>query len=330
MSSEKEWMDAVKCGILRFRKSEQSGELLCEYANPEAVAMVGHSIGKTWSELGDAYSLPIHFDEEILRLPGERIVKVSKQEFAPLGFIYTLLDISSESRKSKEIEDFLFIASHDLQEPLRKVISFGERMARNKETLGEENSLYLSRMLNATGRMQTMLSGLLSLSRVGQNSSSPTEVDLSEVVKEAFAIASQRANHPQAVRFLPEKLPSIKAVKTQLIQLFEEIFSNSLRFRRSDNAVEIKVESVVDLLQKTVKIRVSDNGIGFASEHAERVFLLFHRLNGRAEFEGAGIGLAICKKIVEKHGGELKAFSAEGKGTTIEIVLPLGSDIIDN
>ena len=320
------WTDSVACGILKFRKSDESGDLLCEYANEEAKKILGESIGKTWAEISGAYTLPLHFQDEVLSLPDGRFFKIVKKESDPDNFVFTLLDISSESRTSKEMEDFLFIASHDLQEPLRKVISFSDRIARNKESLGEENNLYFSRLMSATTRMQKMLNGLLALSRVGQTAPNFTDTDLAEVVEEAFQAASRQFQQPNA-KIVVEKLPVVKAMRPQIVQLFEEIFTNSMRFQVPDKVTEIHVCSEVDLLNRQVKIRVADNGIGFDIEHADRIFLLFHRLNGRTDFEGSGIGLAICKKIAEKHGGYIKAFSTTGKGTTIEIILPLTPEL---
>lgn len=315
-------MNAVGCAILKFRKADDTNDLICEYANGEAGKILGKPEGRSWNELSGAYSLPLRFNEEVLSLPGGKIYEVIKRETEDGGYVFTLLDASPESKANKEIEDFLFIASHDLQEPLRKIISFGERIERNKQSLGEENSLYLTRMMSATGRMQSMLTGLLSFSRVGQQTGTFTECDLSEMVSDAFESARQ-ASGRQKVKFSMGKLPVIEANKSLLQQLFREVFSNALKFQSRDAVPEVTVSSEVDLLHKSVRISVIDNGIGFDNEHAERVFSLFHRLNGRAEYEGAGIGLAVGRKIAEAHSGEIKAYSAPGKGTTIEIRLPL-------
>ncbi len=321
-SAEEQLMNAVGCAILKFRKKDDNNDLICEYANEEAEKILGKPEGRSWNELSGAYSLPLRFNEEVLSLPGGKVYQVIKKEIENEGYLFSLLDASTESRVNKEIEDFLFIASHDLQEPLRKIISFGERIERNKQSLGEENSLYLTRMMSATGRMQGMLTGLLSFSRIGQQAGTFTECNLSEVVEDAFQGARQ-ASGKQKVKFSPGRLPVIEANKSLLHQLFREIFSNALKFQPQDAVPEITVSSEVDLLHKSVRISVIDNGIGFDNGHAERVFSLFHRLNGRAEYEGAGIGLAVARKIAEAHSGEIKAYSAPGKGTTIEIRLPL-------
>lgn len=323
MVSANNWLDAVTCGILKFRKSDQTGELVCEFANSEATALLGEAVGRTWGELSGMYSLPIHFSDEILKVPDGRNYKVSKQEVDAETVVFTLTDVSLERSAAKEMDDFLFIASHDLQEPLRKIVSFGERIARSKELLGDENSLYLSRMMNATGRMQKMLSGLLALSRVAQPTGQFEEVDIAEAVKEAFQAASLQIPTPN-IRFSVGKLPAVIAIRQLIVQMFEEILVNAMRFQPPGNVPEIQVDSEVNLINQRVKIRVSDNGIGFDKENADRIFLLFNRLNGRAEYEGSGIGLAICRKIAEKHEGSIQAYSAPGKGTTIEVVLPMG------
>lgn len=321
-SEEEQLMNAVGCGILKFRKADAANDFICEYANGQAEKILGKAVGKSWTELSGAYSLPLRFNEEVLSFPDGKVYQVVKQELDRDGYVFTLLDVSSESRVNREIEDFLFIASHDLQEPLRKIISFGERIERNRERLDEENGLYLSRMMKATGRMQNMLTGLLSFSRIGQGGESYTDCDLSEIVSEAYQGASQAVVRPGA-RFSAGKLPVIEAAGNQMVQLFRELFTNGLKFQKNDAVPEISVTSEVDLLNRKVILSVIDNGIGFDSENAERVFLLFRRLNGRAEYEGTGIGLAICKKIVEMHSGEIRAHSAEGKGTTVVITLPL-------
>ncbi|GAA4433225.1 hypothetical protein GCM10023091_06450 [Ravibacter arvi] len=315
-------LDAVACGVMRFRKEGATGDFICNYANEEAEKVLGDATGKSWTALSGAYSLPIRFGNETLNFPNGKIYQVVKQQIDEKEFLFTLLDISSENRVSREIEDFLFIASHDLQEPLRKIISFGERIERNKASLGEENSLYLTRMLGATGRMQNMLGGLLSFSRIGQGGEVWAECDLSEIVQEAFLEASQGYQTVPA-KFSVGRLPTIEGHKNHLLQLFKELFLNALKFQHREIVPEITVTSEVDLLDKTVVLRITDNGIGFGSEHAERIFLLFHRLNGRTEFDGTGIGLAVCKKIVEKHSGEIKAYSAVGKGSTFLVTLPL-------
>lgn len=321
-SAEEQLMNAVGCAILKFQKADDTNDLICEYGNEEAEKILGKPDGRSWNELSGAYSLPLRFNEEVLNLPGGKIYQVIKRKAEDGGYVFTLLDASPESKANKEIEDFLFIASHDLQEPLRKIISFGERIERNKEALGEENSMYLTRMMSATGRMQNMLTGLLSFSRIEQQAGTFAECDLSEIVQDAFQSAVQLSGR-QKVKFSPGKLPVVEANRSLLHQLFREVFSNALKFQPKDGVVEIIVSSEVDLLHKNVKISVIDNGIGFDNEHADRVFLLFHRLNGRAEYEGGGIGLAVARKIAEAHSGEIKAYSAPGKGTTIEIRLPL-------
>lgn len=319
-SSEEQLMNAVGCGLLKFRKVED--DFLCEYANLEAERIFGVAEGILWSKLIAGFKLNRPLPDEYLKLPNGKVYQVLKKELEDHTYLFTLLDKTCETQVDQEIGEFLHIASHDLQEPLRKIISFGERIERNKQYLGEENSLYLSRMMNATDRMQHLLSGLLSFSQLGISNEPFTEFDLTEAAKLAYQEALESAGRPH-VQFEIEELPKIQARKTQIIRLLQELFANAIKFQDDDHRPELKVVGVVDDSDNKVELTIIDNGIGFENEHSERIFKLFSRLNGRAEYEGAGIGLAICKKIVDAHSGTIHADSLPGEGTKITLVLPL-------
>lgn len=322
--SEEQLIDAVGCGLLKFRKVE--GDYLCEYANPEAERVLGIAEGLLWSQLSEGYKLNRFLPDEYLKFPNGKVYQVLKKQVGDDQYLFTLLDKTLENHIDQEVGEFLHKASHDLQEPLRKIISFGERIERNRHQLGEENNLYLSRMMNATDRMQHLLTGLLSYSQLGLSPEAFGDCNLTEVVNLAYQEALEAAGRP-TVRFQVGNLHGIQARKNQLIRLFQELFSNALRFQDKRTTPEIRVEAENDIASNRVKIKISDNGIGFENEHADQIFKLFSRLNGRAEFAGAGIGLAICKKIVDAHSGEIIADSSPGKGTTFTITLPLTQSI---
>ncbi len=320
-------LNAAACGLLVVQKNE-AGATICLAGNAAAEQLLGQSslAGKSWSDLTGTIGLPL-FQEEIVSLPNASVCRVIKRDLSPTEQLYTLLDISAERRSKKELEEFSYIASHDLQEPLRKISSFGERIDRNRATLTPETALYLSRMLNATQRMQSMLNGLLLYSRITHIDEVFVPVNLKTIVNDAFN-KELNSYGLLPVRFTVDELPEIEGIPQYLLLLFEQLFSNSLKFVRKATTPEITVTSDIQLPNRQLILRVQDNGIGFESENAERIFSLFHRLHGRSEFEGAGIGLALCRKIVEKHSGTITAHGIPEKGTLFRITLPLSQPVL--
>jgi light-regulated signal transduction histidine kinase (bacteriophytochrome) len=209
-----------------------------------------------------------------------------------------------------------------MKEPLRKVISFGN-MLRQKynDSLEQTGNDYLNRMLDATERMHSLLTGLLEYSRVTTNPEPFREVDVSAVIHEVLSdleiIIKQTGGEVKV-----GELPSIQADPTQIRQLFQNLIGNALKFHKEGG------RPVVDLFSTTtddgtLQIYVKDNGIGFEEQYLDRIFAPFKRLHGRgSQYEGTGIGLAICKKIVERHGGSITAKSTPGHGATFIITLP--------
>ena len=225
-------------------------------------------------------------------------------------------------RSNQALQDFAFIASHDMQEPLRKVISFGNMLQQKyKDSLEQTGNDYLNRMLDATERMHSLLTGLLEYSRVTTNPEPFREVDVSAVIHEVLSdleiIIKQTGGEVKV-----GELPSIQADPTQIRQLFQNLIGNALKFHKEGG------RPVVDLFSTTtddgtLQIYVKDNGIGFEEQYLDRIFAPFKRLHGRgSQYEGTGIGLAICKKIVERHGGSITAKSTPGHGATFIITLP--------
>ena len=229
-------------------------------------------------------------------------------------------------RSNRELEGFAHIASHDLQEPLRKVVAFGDRLAaKYSETLGEQGRDYLKRMQSAGKRMQNLINSLLTFSRVTTKGLPFVPVNLVKVTRDVLSDLEVRIEQANAHIEIGD-LPTIDADPLQMPQLLQNLISNALKFAKKDTPPLIKIYGKViqdyggnNLSQLTVE----DNGIGFDEKYADRIFDIFQRLYGREEYEGSGIGLSICRKIVERHNGKITAESSPGKGTSFIITLPL-------
>ena len=216
------------------------------------------------------------------------------------------------------------MASHDLQEPLRKIQTFGERLAvKWGEALGEGGRDYLARMQNAAARMQTLIEDLLSYSRVTTRPEPFSPVALAPLVQEVVADLSARIEQTGG-RVEVDDLPVIESSPHQMRQLFQNLLGNSLKFHGLEPPVlRVSARPAPAPDGERVEIRVSDNGIGFEEKYLDRIFQPFQRLHGRSQYEGTGMGLAICRKIVERHGGTITAKSAPGAGATFIITLPV-------
>ena len=237
-------------------------------------------------------------------------------------------------RKNKELQDFANVASHDLREPLRKIIVFGDRLrAKCMDALGEQGRDYLERMQNAAGRMQTLIDGLLAFSQVTTNAQPFKTVHLKRIIEETLGDLEHRVEGTGA-RVEVCEFPEIEADPVQMRQLFQNLIGNALKYRRPDEPPIIKIgaewashpgqqPNEASSTNGHVQITVEDNGIGFDEKYTERIFRIFQRLHGRDRYEGTGIGLAICRRIVERHGGTITAMSVPGKGSSLVVVLPL-------
>jgi PAS domain S-box-containing protein len=231
-------------------------------------------------------------------------------------------------RRNKDLEDFAFIASHDLQEPLRKIRTFGDLLL-NKTvlSLNEPSRDYLQRMIDSAARMQTLLKALLKYSRVTRQERIFNRIDLGKSVEESIRSLEMLVQEKGALVEVGD-LPKLEADPAQMTQLFQNLIGNALKFHRPNEPPRVRIyahalEQGGPGKGKAYEICVEDNGIGFEAEkHFERILLPFQRLHGSSEYGGVGMGLAICRKIVERHGGNLKARSTPGEGSTFIITLP--------
>lgn len=226
-------------------------------------------------------------------------------------------------QSNRELESFASVASHDLQEPLRKIQSFGERLkAVTAGTLPPDGQDYLERMESAATRMRRLIEDLLAFARVTSKAQPFVRVELSTIAREVLSDLEVSIDQAKATVSVGE-LPALEADPTQMRQLLQNLLSNALKFRREDAAPALAIEASVDKEAGRCELRVRDNGIGFEEKHAEKIFNLFQRLHGRGKYEGTGLGLAICRKIAERHGGTISAQSTPGQGSAFTIHLPL-------
>lgn len=228
--------------------------------------------------------------------------------------------IGELARSNSELEQFAYLTSHDLQEPLRKIQSFGDRLViAMGENLDEKSRDYLDRMLDSTRRMQHLINDLLTYSRVGATAHLLATVDLNEVAQQAVCDLEVRLEQCHG-RIDIEPLPSLEADPTQMRMLLQNLLTNALKFHQPDVPPRVEVSGSVQ--GDTVTIRCADNGIGFEEKYKDRIFRIFQRLHPRHEYEGTGLGLAVCDKIVERHHGRIEVESEPGVGSKFTVKLP--------
>lgn len=239
--------------------------------------------------------------------------------------------ISELKISNHELEQFAYIASHDLQEPLRKIVTFSNLLKEKLPDMTPGADAYLGKIVASSLRMTDLINDVLDWSKIARSKETFTAVDLNAILEEVkndfeFLIQDRHATVEST------HLPCIHGIKIQMSQLFSNLISNALKFSREQPDIRIRARNAdlqeirkkprLDHACAYVEITVSDNGIGFEEKYSEQIFKIFQRLNSRSEYSGTGIGLAICRKIVENHGGLITATSGPGQGATFTIILP--------
>jgi PAS domain S-box-containing protein len=301
-------------------------------------------ISKETTEYENIYSIQTEKGDIKIFLDIVKIMRNDNGEI--IKYIGSLRDITKErlferelqknikdlNSSNKELEEFAYVASHDMQEPLRKITTFSTRLqAKFKDQLGDEGKNYLERMNVAANNMRTLIENLLEISKTSRQDHPFKLVDLKTILIGTLNELELSIEENEVTINIINSLPQIEAVAPLIHQLFSNLINNSIKFRSNRKPViNINCSKIGKnrreqlLLPEKVfyELTLTDNGIGFEQEFAERVFQLFQRLHGKAEYPGSGIGLSICKKIVEKHNGIIYAESAVNNGTTFYIILP--------
>jgi two-component system, sensor histidine kinase and response regulator len=224
-------------------------------------------------------------------------------------------------RSNHELEQFGYVVSHDLQEPLRAIVGFLDLLHRKyREQLDAKADQYIDFAVNGGKRMQALIHDLLYYARLGSHAKEFAPVDCAGILDDALANLRVAIEESGAEILRGEKLPTVQGDPVQLTQLFQNLLGNALKFRGEDSAPRIHIS--VERRNGFWEFAISDNGIGIEEKDFERIFQVFHRLHERGKYPGTGIGLAVCKKIVERHGGSIWVHSRPGQGTTFHFTLP--------
>ena len=283
------------------------------------------------------------FDPDLLILKVKTFHRLYKQT-QELARIQATLEQKVEERTRKlveinrdlelsntELQQYAYIASHDLQEPLRKILTFSRMIAERYMTDRPEALSYLNRVINASERMRKLIDDLLNYSKI---TASPVfkVTDLNKILSGTLSDLELTIKDKGA-QLVVQDLPQVEVIPGQIRQVFQNLISNAIKFSKKDQKalIHIKgeiiaekdIDSPADPMGAYCRISIKDNGIGFQEKYLDKIFTLFQRLHGKEEYEGTGIGLAIVKKIIDKHNGIISAHSEEGVGTTFIIVLPL-------
>ena len=233
------------------------------------------------------------------------------------------------AERTRELERYATVASHDLQEPLRKIRTFGALLVEDcADTLSESGREYVARMSGAAARMQALIDDMLTLARTSTSATRCTRVELQAVVREAIIdleVALSESGGVVEVR----DLPALHADPVQMRQLFQNLLGNAIKFRRPGVPPRVVVSARSAGTPSMTDVVVQDNGIGFDDRHAEQIFAPFQRLHGRHEYGGNGIGLAVCRRIVERHRGAIRAHAVVGEGSRFVITLPAAAPAAD-
>jgi signal transduction histidine kinase len=252
----------------------------------------------------------------------EKVLMLNKQ---------LLENIDQLEAKNKELDCFAYMASHDLQEPLRKIRIFSDRISsKYGNELDGESKLYIEKIQAASARMQNLISDIFTLSKISSTPEAVLPTNMNELLEEVISEMDIQI-HESNAKLIIDKLPELQVNKSLIKRLFQNLITNSIKYAGKNVQPIINISSKLEtihlgnkkLATRFCRIYLKDNGIGFDQQYAEQIFTMFRRLHTNTEYEGTGIGLAICKKIVEEHHGFISAKSEIGKGTTFTISLPL-------
>jgi two-component system, chemotaxis family, sensor kinase Cph1 len=225
------------------------------------------------------------------------------------------------ARSNRDLEQFAYVASHDLQEPLRMVAAYTQLLAeRYRGKLDDQADKYINYAVDGAARMQNLIHDLLAFSRVGRQETELNHIDCNNAVEDAMKDLEAAITESGAV-ISREPLPWLKTNQSQLTRVFQNLIGNAIKFRASRAPV---IHISAQRQGADWIFSVADNGIGIPAEHAENIFIIFNRLHTRTEYPGNGIGLAICRKIIERQGGKIAALPREGGGTVFRFTLPAG------
>lgn len=242
--------------------------------------------------------------------------------------------IDELNRSNRDLEEFAYIASHDLHEPLRKLSTFGQRLATSAQAeLSPVNKDYLDRMLKATDNMRNLIDNLLEFSRVTRGATTFEKTDINKLIEEVVSEQELKIEETGAAVKI-SKMPVLEVMPSQMKQLFNNLLNNALKFVSTENTPLVQFScSYVKPDERNLfklksnreyyKITVMDNGIGFDKAYSEKIFQIFQRLHGKADYTGSGIGLAICRKIADNHKGLIFADGDPGKGSCFTVILPV-------
>jgi light-regulated signal transduction histidine kinase (bacteriophytochrome) len=250
--------------------------------------------------------------------------QLAEIEAVYLAFSDMLQRLAAEAelnRSNAELEQFAYAASHDLRQPLRMVAGYLRMIERHLgDALDVQGREYFKFATDGAKRMDALILALLDYSRVGRGDVHFEPIELATVIRDALVNLEVAIRDASATVVVADLLPTVMADRIELVRVFQNLIGNALKYRHADSPARIQVTSE-DFGREWV-IRVVDNGIGIASEHHERVFAIFQRLVTHEQYEGTGIGLSLCRKIVEHHGGRIWVESEEGKGSTFFVALP--------
>jgi PAS domain S-box-containing protein len=255
----------------------------------------------------------IHQQKTLLALMEERVQLRTKE-----------LNIANEAllQSNDDLKQFAHVASHDLKEPVRKIQTFSHRLHDEfSEAMAPTAQTYLHKILRSADRMSSMIDGVLTYSSVNASEAKIEAIDLNTII-ESIIVDLEVVISKKNGSITFHQLPTIEGSEVLLYQLFYNLINNSLKFSKADVPPDIKVRVRSSALPEEVVLTVTDNGIGFDKQYADRIFESFTRLNTKDQYEGTGLGLSLCKKIVQRHGGSIQAFSEDGEGATFIISLP--------